>query len=346
MSVEHHGREAGRGSPSIGIVLPTYNGSAYLREQLESIQAQSRVPDEIVVSDDGSSDLTVDIARSVGASTPTPLHLIAGDHVGLRRNVGRALEASRADVLVFADQDDMWAPGKLEAVAAAFSDPAVTLWFSDAALVDAQGRSLDRSAWQSAALDDGVRATIDSGAGLSRLIHGQTVTGATMAVRRSVLELALPLPRELDTPDHLMLHDGWLALLASLLGTTVTDSRQFTLYRQHAGQITGMAMAATPTNGQPGRTTRGARRAQLSVDQRRVQLVLDRLRSHGVLDRCRPQDIDWLESAEAFYGARTTPAGAARLQAIARQVLVGGYQRFARGWRTAISDLVTFPRET
>lgn len=326
--------------PSIGVAIPVYNGGVYLGEQLQSILTQARPPDEIIVSDDGSTDASVAIARSFDESASTSMKLIEGEHVGLRRNVERALRACRAEVIVLADQDDVWTPGKLEAVAAAFADPAVSLWFSDADLVDASAARLGRSAWQSAAVDDATRASIEAGRGLPRLIHGQTVTGATMAFRRSVLEVALPLPAELEPPDHLMLHDGWLAVLASLLGTSVTEPRKLTLYRQHAGQVTGMAMAGHGTQNAARSSTHANPRTHLEIDHRRVRLVLERLRQREALARCRPDDAEWLAAIDEFYSARLTVGVALRLRAIARQARRGSYRQFARGWRTAVADIM------
>src|SRR5664279_1635435 len=90
-----------------------------------------------------------------------------------------------------ADQDDIWEPGKVAAIARAFGEPDVTLWFSDATLIDSRNQSLGTTAWEAVRFDQAARELVRQGNGLARLLHGETVTGATMAIRADVLSTAL-----------------------------------------------------------------------------------------------------------------------------------------------------------
>lgn len=319
---------------SIGVVAPVYNGVRHVRQQLESILSQSLLPDVLLVVDDGSEDGTFEIVRDVVAGARVNLQIHRGEHVGLRRNVQRALELIRTDIVVLSDQDDVWMPDRLAAIRSAFANPAVTLWFSNAALIDERGNALGATTWESVRLDSESLESIAAGRGVSRLIHGQTVTGATMAVRRSVLGLALPLPDALDPPDHLMLHDGWLALIAALEGTVIADPHLYTLYRQHPAQLTGMSMSARDG---------GRGRNALHIDRERVGLVLERLRERDALSECEPVAVRWLLDAEAFYTVRAMPRGWKRVWPVLKQGARGSYHVHAAGWRTLVFDMMPVP---
>ena len=312
--------------------MTTYQAERFLPQQLASILEQTRLPDEVVVYDDASTDATWEILADTAGTAPVPVRLHRQlANVGLRRNVESALATCTGDVVVLADQDDVWHPDKLATAADAFDDDTVRLWFSDAELVDADGASLSRRAWQAAHVD---LAEL----GWRRLLHGQTVTGATMAVSAEVVRLALPLPPELDGPDHLYLHDGWLALLAACTGAVVADERCLTSYRQHDGQVTAMEMARMPAPASRDGLGDAPRQQALRQEAARVALVLDRLSAR---DAVVTADVRaGLHDLTRYYRVRTgaDDAGPRRLQ-ILRELARGGYHRNARGFRTAARDL-------
>ena len=101
-------------SPSLAVVLATFNGARFIGEQLESLSNQTRPPDELIVSDDGSSDATVDIVRRFAAVAAFDVRIVEGPRKGLGENFWSAARQSRADMIAWCDQDDVWAPEKLE----------------------------------------------------------------------------------------------------------------------------------------------------------------------------------------------------------------------------------------
>ena len=314
----------------------TYNGARHVRMQLESILSQSPRPDELLIVDDGSGDDTLDIIAEVVADASVDVRVHRGEHVGLRRNAQRAMGLVKSDIVVLADQDDIWMPKRLAAIRSAFANPRVTLWFSNAALIDESEELLGGTTWDSVRLDPDSLRAIAEGRAAPRLIHGQTVTGATMAIRRSILRLALPLPDALESPSPPMLHDGWLALIAALAGAVIADPHVYTHYRQHAAQLTGMSMSVA--------TRERAARNTLETDRGRVELVLARLREQNALDRCEPEEVRWLLAAEAFYAARALPRGFKRVRAVIKEGVRGSHHTHAAGWRTVVRDLVLPPR--
>jgi glycosyltransferase involved in cell wall biosynthesis len=209
--------------PTVSVAMTTYNGMGHIGEQLASILCQSVRPTEIVVADDASTDGTVSYLKQF-ASRHKEIEVVLilnAANIGLRRNVEAALGRCRSEVVVLCDQDDIWERSKVEFIVNAFRNPEVMLWFSDSDLIDGDGSLLGVSAWQATGFDTVAQAEMRAGDGLDRLMYGQTVTGAAMAVRRDVLAVSLPLPVELDSNDHVFLHDGWLAALAYVLGSSV-----------------------------------------------------------------------------------------------------------------------------
>ncbi len=326
--------------PLISVAIATFNGERFVEEQLASILRQRPVPYEVVIADDGSSDRTRELVASATSAASFRTRTVGGDHVGLRRNVERAIEECEGSVIVLCDQDDIWLPGRLEAIARAFEDPSVTLWLSDAELIDEHGVTLNARLWESVHLTSDARHSMAQGGEIRRLLHGMTVTGATMAFRASVRTLALPLPIELEGPDHLFLHDGWIAVLAALTGRVVIDERVFTRYRQHGEQFTGMRVTEQSPS--------SARRAPVShraiaEEHARVSLVLERLAQRGALARLTPASRRLLTELEELLRRRGAPPGMGRARAILSALRTGQYDRYARGWRTALADLI-YPR--
>lgn len=331
----------------ISVAMTTFQGERHVREQLESILHQSRTPDEIVVSDDASTDNTWRIVTQLAKRSGVPIRLHRQErNVGLRINVEAAIGATSGTVIVLADQDDIWEEDKVETLAAAFDDADVMLWFSDAALIDDTGVLTGRTAWEAIHFPTEERERVVAGTGLRRLLYGMTVTGSTMAFRRDLTTLALPLPTALDGSDHLYLHDGWLAVLADLRGRIVVEDSPLTRYRQHAGQFTAMSMTQPTTSGQgaPDTSTSGLRRdreRQLQLDRDRVHLVAQRLREAHAIGLCRASAVQELLALEDFLTVRTLPPRTrGRRARVVHQVLRGRYSRFARGMRTAVADIL------
>ncbi len=316
----------------------TFNGGQYLRAQIDSIVTQHPPPDELVIGDDGSTDKTIELIRELVRGSTVPVRFAGdGDHVGLRLNVQRTIEACTGDVIVLSDQDDVWLPGKIAAVHDAFTDPEVMLWFSDAEMIDESGGLVGGRLWDLVTLPPDEQARIVRGDGLSRLIHGQTVTGATMAFKATLRDLVLPLPVELELGDHIYLHDGWIAVLASLMGKSVLDPTPRVQYRRHSQQVTG---SVGPRDQGPAHRLGLAADGLLAAEYARAKLVLARLQERDALARCRDADAAMLVDLESLLAARTMPPGAARVRAILREAALGRYSRYARGWRTAGGDLL------
>jgi Glycosyl transferase family 2 len=323
---------------TISVAMTTFQGKTHLRRQLETILAQTRAPDEIVVGDDASSDGTAELLDELARTSPVPMVVQHNEtRVGLRLNMQAVLERASGSVIVLADQDDLWAPDKVEAIEAALEDPDVTLWFSNAELVDAADVPMGGTVWQAVNFGPGEQERVRAGDGLDRLLYGQTVTGATMAFRASVLSVALPFPEELEGTNHLFLHDGWIAVVASLLGKSVVEPRPLTSYRQHPAQFTSMSM--TPGVRESDEPTPGNRKQQAILDAARLRLVAERIRGMDAEHAGSSAAIAELLRRERFLAVRSLRRGTRhRQQLISEQERQGAYAEFSRGRLTALSD--------
>ena len=222
---------------SFSVALCTYNGAVYLPDQLASIAAQSRRPDELVVRDDASADETPAVVQAFAARAPFPVRFERNAaRLGSTRNFDGAIAACTGDLIALSDQDDVWRPDKLDALERRFQEsPGVGLVFSDADLVDAASNPIGARLWARIGFDSRrQRFWRDRGA-LTALVPGRIVTGATMAFRSRFRALVLPTPSGIAP----MIHDGWIALAIAAVAGVAFIEEPLVAYRQHGAQQIG-----------------------------------------------------------------------------------------------------------
>jgi hypothetical protein len=220
----------------ISVALATHNGESWLREQLDSLTRQTLLPCELVVSDDHSSDHTLEIVEEFAASAPFPVKVIANrDHLGFADNFIRALRHCQGDATAYCDQDDVWNPSKLQrCVAAMDSAREITLIHHDCEEVDHRLRSLGiiLRPTGSPLLSNSAQSSV---VGISML-------GCCMMIRRNVVDSLLAYWPE----AHLRYvrssgsrgalgHDLAALHLASILGRVLYLPEVLVLHRRHPG---------------------------------------------------------------------------------------------------------------
>jgi hypothetical protein len=215
----------------ISVALATYQGARHLEAQLASIVAER--PDEIVVGDDQSDDGTVGILEAYARRGPlrwerNPVRL------GSAGNFERVARRCEGEVVVFADQDDVWLPGRLGRIEAALAaDPGASFVFGDGVLIDELGAPLGGTLFDRVGFGAAERARFREGDALWVLLRRNVITGATLAVRRAELLRALPI-------EAGWVHDYYLGLLLSVLGHGVVLEDRLIQYRVHGGQQIGV----------------------------------------------------------------------------------------------------------
>ena len=222
--------------PEVLILLAAYNGAAYLRQQLDSILAQDYPHWHLILSDDTSSDETPEIMGQFAAAFPKKVTLYRSGH-----RFGNAQDhflhlLSRfhdATYILFCDQDDVWHPDKirktLETMRQVEKDPMTpTLVHTDLRVVDGQLRPLDSSFLHYSGLDGRILS-------LNRLLIQNVVTGCAMMINGALARIVCE-----KLPDRdVMMHDWFLAVLASACGKTGFLNEATIDYRQHGANTVG-----------------------------------------------------------------------------------------------------------
>lgn len=318
----------------ISIAMCTFNGQAFLHEQLESLANQQRLPDELIIYDDGSADQTAQIVEfwREKFSFTTIFHRHA-QRLGCSQNFASAFARCTGDIIMPCDQDDVWLPKKISRLASLFeSHSKLMVAAADSQLVDAQLQPLGHTKLQAQRFCRRDRRQIDRGNAFNVFLRICYTPGHSMAFRRSLLGLALPIP-------GLWEFDWWLAILAAALGDVVLLDEPLALYRSHAHQATGIGRKSLPQWYSQAPTLPEQMHARQAE---KFQSLTDRLTRGGDRVGRASHRLALANERVAFLKARSAmrKPGQNRLPLIARQLLRGRYHRVGRGWLTAARDLV------
>lgn len=196
------------------VCMATYNGGKYIREQVDSILAQLGPKDELVVSDDGSSDDTCRILSSYGDNR-IKIFKNEGRH-GVVKNFENALKHASGDYIFLSDQDDTWLPNKVSACVAALAGGA-DLVLHDARIVNQSGAVVAESFF----------ALRNSRTGYWRNLYRNSFLGCCLAFRKETLRYILPIP------GGIAMHDIWIGLLVSRKGRVELLREPLLCYRRH-----------------------------------------------------------------------------------------------------------------
>lgn len=202
----------------ISVCIATYNGERYIRQQIESIVCQLNVDDEIIVSDDGSTDGTLDIVKGIGDKR---IKIIEG--LGRKSpilNFECALKASKGDFIFLSDQDDIWKPDKVEICMKWLKTYHCVV--SDAEVTDNRLKPLYPSLYAIMQVKQGR---------IYNTIWKNGYTGCCMAFRRNVLEASLPFPKNIP------MHDIWIGNVAAYKYNVIFIPDRLIHFRRHENTI-------------------------------------------------------------------------------------------------------------
>lgn len=202
----------------ISVCIATYNGERYIRQQIESIVCQLNVDDEIIVSDNGSTDGTLDIVKGIGDKR---IKIIEGP--GRKSpilNFECALKASKGDFIFLSDQDDVWKPDKVEICMKWLKTYHCVV--SDAEVTDNRLKLLYPSLYDIMQVRQGR---------IYNTIWKNGYTGCCMAFRRNVLEASLPFPKNIP------MHDIWIGNVAAYKYNVILIPDRLIHFRRHENTI-------------------------------------------------------------------------------------------------------------
>lgn len=207
----------------ISVCIATYNGEKYILKQLNSILPQLREDDEIVISDDSSSDRTVELLKALN----DPRIRILGNQKFRNPifNFENAMLNAKGDFIFLSDQDDLWMPDKVAVVLGALKDSDLVL--TDCEIIDSQDEVVESSFFR----------INNSGRGILKNLYSNSYLGCCLAMRREVIEKATPFPKDIP------MHDWWIGMVSELFFRITVISRPLIQYRRHG-------LNATTTGGE------------------------------------------------------------------------------------------------
>jgi glycosyltransferase involved in cell wall biosynthesis len=209
--------------PLISVALCTYNGERFLREQMDSLLAQTYSNFEIVAVDDCSTDGTLSLLREYKSQDRRVAVHVNTINLGFRKNFEHAMSLCRGDLISPCDQDDIWLPEKLELLHGALGNCAMV--YCDSDIIDEHGRSQNRPMSS--------RCNMVSTNDAAVFVAANCVAGHSMLFRRRLLARAFPVP-------DCFYYDWWLAAIATTAGGVAYLDRQLVKYRFHDSNVTNV----------------------------------------------------------------------------------------------------------
>ncbi len=331
------------GYVKLSIAMATYNGANFLRSQLDSLAAQTLLPDELVVSDDGSTDDTLVILQEFQKVAPFAMIIHQNPHrTGYVQNFLGTVSQCSGDVIAFCDQDDVWLPQKLDVVLKKMDRDRSALVVHTATLVD-----------------DGLEQT---GGHLPHIVRSQTLPqgkasdgpmksfplGFCLVFRRDVAESALRrLKNYPESYAYYFGHEMPIYLTAKALDPVTYLSESLALYRRHGNNA---SRGAKPDSSWS-RLTQGATAYQKFAEHQHVRANFLRwMAQNGQpddlvsvffrrLSTVSARHADLMERRAALYGQPTRRKKASALAGLLVRRGYGGRRHGGLGLKSLVKDL-------
>lgn len=218
--------------PKVSVLMSTYNGEKYIKEQIESILAQKGVQVSLYVRDDGSSDGTMEIVKMYeknGKLTIIPAKKNLGPGKSFMALLFKVSQIDTNNYIAFADQDDIWLPDKLKIAVERLQN------IRESPALYGSNRIIYKNGNQEGLL---FQLLLDNS--LQRHISRNEISGCTMVMNRALVQEIVTHPCPPETVIDFRLHDGWIALVAILRGELIYDPNSYILYRIHKNNTVGI----------------------------------------------------------------------------------------------------------
>lgn len=324
----------------ISIALATYNGARYLPEQLDSYLAQERLPDELIVSDDCSTDATQAVVEEFARRAPFPVKLFRNEHnLGVARNFANAVSQCSGEIVCLSDQDDIWIPSRIGTLAECFRQNAEVLAVcSNSEQIDGNGLKKGINTWQDCSgFRPGSHDRLLSDPLRVLLAYRGICSAHGLAVHRRVLDVAFPIPPQTPEAFPFTSCDTYLALLAGLIGRVVFHSEPLTLYRRHETNTSDFNPVPIP------RLIRNNVGASTRYDTRLQQLlatlrIVEERQPAAITKEMARRVCALIKHYSSAIAARQT--GLSGFLLVLRLAVTGSYHRNGRGFRQIAADVL------
>jgi len=207
----------------ISVAMATYNGEKYIKEQLDSILCQLKTDDEIIISDDGSTDKTINIINSYNDKR---IKIIEGPRKGVKQNFANAIDKCSGKYIFLSDQDDIWGKEKVIKILKVFSlNEKIKEYVHDCRVVNNDMRIVNESFYR-------IR---NSKPGIIKNIWKNSYIGCCMAFDSKLKEKILPIPNDIE------MHDQWIGILGEIKGKgSIFLKEKLIKYRRHSNNVSQM----------------------------------------------------------------------------------------------------------
>lgn len=199
----------------VSVAMATYNGEKYIKEQITTILDNLQDNDELIISDDGSNDNTINIIKSFNDQR---IKLIDGPRKGLKQNFNNAIKNTTGDYIFLSDQDDIWMPDKVNKILEEFRKNHYILIQHDAIVVDENDN----------VIFDSFAEHRKVGTGIVKNLIKNSYHGCCITFRKELKNKILPIP------DTVYLHDQWIGMIAEIEGKTYFLNEKLMKYRRHS----------------------------------------------------------------------------------------------------------------
>lgn len=201
--------------PKVSVAMATYNGEKYIKEQITSILKNLTENDEIIISDDGSTDETIAIIKKINDNR---IKIINGPKKGIIKNFENAIKNTTGDIIFLSDQDDVWQENKVSTIKEYFEkDMTLKLIVHDNYITDQDLNIINESFFFFRKVKNGL---------VNNIIKNSFI-GCCMAFKSDIKEEILPIP------EDMMMHDQWIGLIALMKGKVAFVDNKLIYYRRH-----------------------------------------------------------------------------------------------------------------
>lgn len=207
---------------NVSVAMATYNGEKYLKQQVDSILSQLSSEDELIISDDHSSDQTLSIIEKY-KKVDHRVKLFMNEESGVTSNFENAIKHTQNDIIFLSDQDDIWKPEKVETVKSYYEkNPKIQMIMSDITVVDNEVKTTIESFYEFRGSRSGV---------IKNIIKNSYI-GCAMSFRKELKAQVLPIPRKVP------MHDMWIGLVADMNKSALLIPEKLIYYRRHDATVT------------------------------------------------------------------------------------------------------------
>lgn len=263
----------------ISICLATYNGERYIKEQLDSLCAQTYKDIEILIQDDNSSDATVDIIKSYQKKYDN-IHLFRNEsNIGYIKNFESLIKKAQGAYIALCDQDDIWVENKLELLLENIKTN--SLIYSNSLLIDAHGKSLGKT------LKDKLKNNFISSKEPLNFLYDNSVSAHALLFKKELLETLFPFPKHIY-------FDAWIALNAANANGVKYLDKELVLYRQHDANTLGNVQKKSLST-----TKKITNKAQKK--ERDIQLILAKIEEFLQVKNLSSKDTEILHTLQQNY---------------------------------------------